>query len=259
MDFLDPKSVLNLDHIRHELVRMEDTIIFNFIERSYFPTCPVVYHANHERLPLPDFDGSFLDWAHMHMEMTQSQLRRFEAPDQVPFYPGSILPPILPPVQYPKLLAPYAPQINYNDRIKAIYLDSVVPLVSLGEGTSWENLGSVTSCDIDCLQALSRRIHFGKFVAEAKFQLEPEKYTALIKNRDVDGIMDSITNKFVEDKILKRLQAKATVYGVDPLDRNCSKRVTPEYLAKIYKEYVIPITKEVEVEYLLRRLEGEDL
>lgn len=32
------------------------------------------------------------------------------------------------------------------------------------------NYGSSAMYDVFCLQALSRRIHFGKFVAEAKFR-----------------------------------------------------------------------------------------
>lgn len=102
---------------------------------------------------------------------------------------------------------------------------------------------------------MSRRIHFGKFVAEAKFQSDIPLYTKLIKSKDVEGIMKNITNSAVEEKILERLTKKAEVYGVDPTNESGERRITPEYLVKIYKEIVIPITKEVEVEYLLRRLE----
>ena len=37
------------------------------------------------------------------------------------------------------------------------------------------NYGSAAVCDIAVLQALSKRIHFGKFIAEAKFQSERER------------------------------------------------------------------------------------
>ena len=79
-------------------------------------------------------------------------------------------------------------------------------------------------------------------------------YTELIRKRDIQGLIDSITNTEVEEKILARLTRKAEVYGVDPMGDNSQRKITPEYLVRIYKNVVIPITKEVEVEYLLRRL-----
>lgn len=258
MDFTKPQTVLNLQNIRDELVKMEDTIIFNFIERSHYPTCPPVYAKDHPGLRITNFDGSFLDWALLHMEMTHSQLRRFESPDETPFFPDKILKPILPSINYPQVLASYAPQVNYNNKIKDVYEKEIVPLISKYDGDQAENYGSVATRDIECLQSLSRRIHFGKFVAEAKFKAEKDLYTKLIKNKDINGIMENITNSAVEEKILKRLTTKAEVYGVDPTNKEGERRITPEYLVKIYKEFVIPITKEVEVEYLLRRLEVED-
>ncbi|SCW01266.1 LAFE_0D08790g1_1 [Lachancea fermentati] len=257
MDFLKPDTVLDLKNIRDELVRMEDTIIFNFIERSHYPTCPTVYRENDPALKIPDFSGSFLDWALMHLEMVQSQIRRFESPDETPFFPDKILAPILPSINYPRVLASYSPQVNYNDKIKDVYIKQIVPLVSKYDGDSWENLGSIASRDIECLQSLSRRIHFGKFVAEAKFQADRALYSKLIKEKDIEGLYKSITNEAVEEKILERLCVKADVYGVDPTNKEGQRKITPEYLVKIYKELVIPLTKEVEIEYLLRRLESE--
>ncbi|CCH59085.1 hypothetical protein TBLA_0B02430 [Henningerozyma blattae CBS 6284] len=233
---------------------MEDTIIFNFIERSHFPTCPTVYEVNNKELNIPNFDGSFLDWAHVQLEIAHSQLRRFESPDENPFFPDKLLKPILPRLEYPPVLDPVASNINYNSKIKNIYIEHIIPLVSKYVGDQPENYGSVATRDIDCLQSLSRRIHFGKFVAEAKFQSNIPLYTELIKNKDIAGITENITNSAVEEKILERLTKKAEVYGVDPTTNSNETKITPEYLVKIYKEFVIPITKEVEIDYLLRRL-----
>ena len=41
--------------------------------------------------------------------------------------------------------------------------------------------GSTANCDLNALQAISKRIHYGKFVAEAKFQAQPEEYGKLIR------------------------------------------------------------------------------
>lgn len=260
MDFTKPETVLNLQNIRDELVKMEDSIIFKFIERSHFATCFGVYQIDNPNLTLgSNFHGSFLDWALSHLEITHSQLRRFESPDQIPFFPQVLQKSILPNINYPKLLAHYSNEINYNDKIKRIYIEQMVPLISKIDKDDPNNYGSIASCDIECLQSLSRRIHFGKFVAEAKYQANKELYNDLILKKDVKGIMHHITNSAVEEKILQRLTKKAEVYGVDPTNSEGERRITPEYLVHIYKEFVIPITKEVEVEYLLRRLEDPDL
>ncbi|GAV27633.1 hypothetical protein PMKS-001101 [Pichia membranifaciens] len=90
-----------------------------------------------------------------------------------------------------------------------------------------------------------------------------EKNSAQIKipnfDGDVDGIMANITNSAVEENILKRLMEKAKAYGTDPTAGNQgTSKVHPEAVVGIYKDWVIPLTKKVEVEYLLRRLEDKD-
>ena len=49
-------------------------------------------------------------------------------------------------------------------------------------------------------QALSKRIHYGKFVAEAKFLAAEDRYRALIAAQDEEGIMDALTDRAVEQK-----------------------------------------------------------
>ncbi|GME93762.1 hypothetical protein B5S28_g69 [[Candida] boidinii] len=259
MDFFKPATVLNLANIREALIRMEDTIIFNFIERSQFYGCPSIYKNN--KFKIPEFDGSFMDWLLVQTEKTQSQVRRFQAPDESPFFPDELLPTFLPPINYPKILANFSDQINVNDEIKKIYINEIVTHISIRNKDDEVNFGSTAMSDIDCLQSLSRRIHFGKFVAEAKFQNETERFTKLILEKDVKGIEEAITNAAVEAKILERLIEKAKAYGTDPslrYSQSAQGKIKPEVLVKIYKDYVIPLTKKVEVDYLLRRLEDDE-
>ncbi|CDK29391.1 unnamed protein product [Kuraishia capsulata CBS 1993] len=258
MDFMKPETVLNLANIRDALVRMEDTIIFDLIERSQFFQSPSVYKP--DVFPIPDFQGSFLEWSLLQLEKAHSQVRRYEAPDETPFFPDQLLKSFLPPLNYPPVLASYSNEINANDEIMRMYIHEIVPLISAGEGEQPENLGSTCTADIEALQALSRRIHFGKFVAEAKFRAETERFTKLILNKDVEGIEDAITNSAVEEKILLRLLEKGQAYGTDPTmkySQNPQSKVKPEVLVRIYKDLVIPLTKKVETDYLLRRLEDE--
>lgn len=255
MNFGEPESVYNLNNIRQALVRMEDTIIFNLIERSDFPASPIVYEA-HPDLQIPSHEGSFLDWLFGEHERVQSQVRRFQSPDQFPFYPKQVQGSFLPPIQYPKVLANYFREVNINDEIKRVYIGEMVPRVAQ-KGEDLENIGSTAMADIAVLQSLSRRIHFGMFVAEAKFRAERAKFTALIKARDTEAILGEITNAKVEELILERLVEKAKAYGTDP-SVETQPKVQPEVVVGIYKDWVIPLTKKVEVDYLLRRLEDSD-
>lgn len=258
MDFMKVSTVLDLDNIRKALVRMEDTIVFNLIERSQFFSSPSVYEQ--KKFPIPNFDGSFLIWMLLQIERTHSQVRRYQAPDEVPFFPNDLLPSFLPDTKYPKILASYSKEINANTELLGCYVNHIVPKVSCADGDQEENWGSVTVCDINCLQAISRRIHFGMFVAEAKYQAEKPKFISLIKARDSSGIEKAITNSAVEEKVLERLQAKSRAYGTDPslhYSHNPQSKADPKIVSQLYKDYVIPLTKAIEVDYLLRRLEDE--
>ncbi|KAF3993732.1 hypothetical protein FT663_01145 [Candidozyma haemuli var. vulneris] len=256
MDFQKAETVLDLDNIRAALVRMEDTILFALIERSQFFESPSVYEI--DKYKIEGFSGSFMEWLLLQTEKTHSQVRRYQAPDEMPFFPDELITPILPPIKYPRILAYYGDEINVNKEILQFYVNEIVPGVSCNKGDQSENSGSVAVCDVECLQAISRRIHFGKFVAESKFRENRELYTKLIEARDVKGIEDSITNSAVEQKILDRLREKCQAYGTDPGLRwlkVVQLKVKPEVIIDLYQRYVIPLTKKVEVDYLLRRLE----
>jgi chorismate mutase len=56
--------------------------------------------------------------------------------------------------------------VNINDKIKSTYIDKFLPLFC--EAGDDSNYGSTATSDIAVLQALSKRIHYGKYVAEGK-------------------------------------------------------------------------------------------
>lgn len=189
-------------------------------------------------------------------------------------------------------------------------------------------------------QALSKRIHYGMFVAESKFRTLEAKYTALIQAQDGDGLMAAITDPAVEAKVgtkmavdmracmlharvltalqtivcmsspggawawptpstapaplpsrrlpetscsavvpacptptkptplgqvIERVQRKAAIFGQDVAaagdvaasgDAEQTHKVPPKVVAQLYKDWIMPLTKVVEVEYLLHRLDG---
>jgi len=81
------------------------------------------------------------------------------SPDELPFF-DKIQKPVLPKLEYPKVLHPN--DINVNKKIWDSYINDIVPRICPIDDDS--NYGSSATIDISCLQALSRRIHFGKII-----------------------------------------------------------------------------------------------
>ncbi|KEY71481.1 hypothetical protein S7711_03548 [Stachybotrys chartarum IBT 7711] len=258
VDTADIAAALDLSRIRFQLIRLEDTITFHLIERVQFSLNQNIYIPG--AVAIPNSSLSFFDWYFQEQEKLQSLIRRYESPDEYPFYPEAIQKAILKPLNYPAIL--HANDVNVNDKIKQFYIEKFLPAVcpDFGHGDrgeSQENYGSSATCDIACLQALSRRIHYGKFVAESKFRSDEENYIRMIKAEDREGIAESITNKAVEKKVLERLRLKAETYGRDPSVTNGTindHKINVDAVVSMYEDFVIPLTKEVEVEYLMQRL-----
>jgi chorismate mutase len=172
-------------------------------------------------------------------ERLQSLVRRYQSPDEYPFFPEALQEPILKPLHYPQILHPN--HVNVNAQLKDCYINHILPAACLqtgrdDRGEQEENYGSAATCDVLTIQALSRRIHFGKFVAESKFRTETERFVKLIKDEDRKGIDDAITNAAVEKKVLERLRLKAKTYGTDPeLGANGSSKVNADAVVAMYK------------------------
>jgi len=80
----------------------------------------------------------------------------------------------------------------------------------------------------------------------------------LIQAEDRAGIGAAITNEAVEKKVLERLRLKAQTYGTDPsTGAEGPNKINVEQVVAMYADFVIPLTKEVEVEYLMQRLLSE--
>lgn len=72
--------------------------------------------------------------------------------------------------------------------------------------------------------------------------------------------MKLLTFKSVEEMVKKRVEKKAVVFGQEiSLNSNDDKKgkskFDPSVASQLYEKWVIPLTKEVQVEYLLRRLD----
>lgn len=94
-----------------------------------------------------------------------------------------------------------------------------------------------------------------QFVAEAKFRKNPEEYSLYIGKKDQEKLLEMLTVTKVEENLLKRLRKKAELYGTDSVDSASPRdKINVDLVVRIYREWLIPLTKQVEVEYLLQRL-----
>lgn len=247
---------LSLNSIRDSLIRQEDTIIFNLIERIKFPTNPTFYK---QQLPSSsNISGSLFHYLLQQTEALQSKVGRYLSPEEIPFFPDNLPGSIVPPTKCTPVLHPAAQSVNVNGKILDIYTNQILPLFCIeGDGS---NFATTAACDIQLLQALSRRIHYGLYVAEVKFRDSTDDYKPFILAQDRDALMKLLTFEAVEEMVKKRVAKKAKVFGQqvtlnDDSAKEVKGKVDPSLVLRLYDEWIMPLTKHVEVEYLLRRLD----
>ncbi|XP_078437759.1 chorismate mutase 2 [Wolffia australiana] len=239
-------EVTALEYVRERLIREEDSIVFALVERAKFP----------------QNGGDYESWLEFFVRQSEeifAKVGRYLNPEEVPFYPENLPEPLIRP-KFNEFLHPAAASVNMSHEIFKIYVGELTKLVAR-EGDDGD-YGSTVGSDLVCLQALSRRIHFGRFMAEVKFRESPEDYIPLIKAKDRKGLMELLTFADVEAAVKRRVAKKAMIFGQDvELDEKTrgarvepKYKVDPEVAARIYGEWVIPLTKTVQVEYLLKRL-----
>jgi chorismate mutase len=239
---------LDLDTIRSVLIRQEETLIFALVERAQFKVNARIYQRG--GMPLPDFSGSFVEYLLHGTEALHATVRRYTSPDEHPFFKNLPVP-ILPALAAPAPIA--ATAVNINARIQQVYEQHIIPAVC-APGDD-EQYGSSAVCDVACLQALSKRIHYGKFVAESKYCRQPAAFAPLLRAGDTAGVLALITDAAVEARLLRRVERKAATYGqeIDADGPTQAYKIPPRLIADIYRDWIIPLTKGVEVAYLLER------
>ncbi|KXS22100.1 chorismate mutase [Gonapodya prolifera JEL478] len=259
-----PTGPLSLGKLRQTLIRLEDTIVFALIERAQFAHNAIIYEPG--KFDFKDFGGSFMEWVLRETEVVHAKVRRFASPDENPFF-DDLPDAILPALEYPPVLHPN--NINVNPDILRMYTQEIIPAICRpGDDLQY---GSASTRDVECLQALSRRIHCGKFVAEAKF-LDPAQhdlYVDAIRRGDAARCEELLTNKAVEAQVVRRMRRKALIYGQDitidgevetkprpesPTGGQGSRKIDLDVVVNMYEKFVIPLTVKVEVDYLMRRL-----
>jgi len=253
-------------------MRMEDSIVFSLVERAqykrnasvYEPDNPQLGHFKLHQLKSAGSDGCLGDWFIYQTECLHSQAHRYEHPTEFAFF-GPLPEPTLGSgklKQQKKILEAVPPEALINRRLLDIFRTKIIPHIC-EEGDD-SNHGSTAVQDVHCLQMMATRIYYGLFVAESKFRTETEKARALIRAQDRDGLMAFITKPDVEVKNIQRVILKARTFSqtistaeenqlAPTLSLKTSYKVNPEFIGAVFREFLMPLTKDVEVEYLLKR------
>jgi chorismate mutase len=235
---------LQLDHLRGVLVRLEETIIFGLIERSQFYRNERVYERGGMGGALNG--ESLLEYVLHEAERSHAKVRRYTSPDEYPFFDDLPAPMLAPLVYADNPL--HAHHVNLNGEIMAAYVNEIVPFTCReGDDT---NYGSCAVIDVHLLQAISKRIHYGMFIAESKYRECTARFNAMIRANDAVGLEASITVPEVEVQLYSRVARKATAYSGELL-RAGEGGINPDTVRTIYERWILPLCKQVEVVYLL--------
>nr|AFK41827.1 unknown [Lotus japonicus] len=252
----NPGNVYTLESVRKGLVRQEDTIVYGLIDRARFPLNSHTYEENYSKIP--GFCGSLVEFVVQNTEAVQAKAGRYQNPEENAFFPEHFPLSIVPSYPFTQILHPGAASININKSIWKKYFDELLPILVASGGDG--NYAQTAASDLSLLQAISRRIHYGKFVAEVKFRESPQDYEPLIRAKDREGLMKLLTFESVEEMVRKRVEKKAMVFGQDvglngDDEKKVKRKFDPSVASRSYQKWIIPLTKEVQVEYLLRRLD----
>lgn len=156
------------------------------IERAQYRRNYDIYDP--KKLKLRNVYGSplsFLEWMLIETEKLHSKVRRYTSPEEHPFYESLLPPPIISELEYPELLSVKKGVVNVNTEVMRWYVEKIIDRLCINGDD--EQHGSSVLCDIAALQAISKRVHIGKFVAESKFLESSAEYTRLVEQGDVTG------------------------------------------------------------------------
>ncbi|CAI0388345.1 unnamed protein product [Linum tenue] len=236
---------LNLESISRSLICQEDSTIYCLPERAQYGYNAFIYEA--DAFAEDGLEGSLVEHVVKESEMFHAKLGRFESASERPFFPKELPDMFLPPNQ--------CVIIDVNHKMWDVYFQNLLPNL-VKEGSDGFYASSAVR-DANCLLAISKRVHTGRFFAESKFTANTKEYTAAIKAQDKEALMNLLSYPKVEENVKERVLMKAKKLAEEVAvneESQAAYKIYPSLVRELYARWVIPLTKEVQVEYLLRRL-----
>ena len=244
---------LNLDLIALKLEGLEETIILKLIDRAQFKTNAPCYRKGESGFEGAG-DKSLLDIRLFYQEEMDAQFGRYRQPEERPFNQNLPAPKRVVNLPPSLLMIDDFNRINLTREIFDSYLEFIPRFCVPGDDSQY---GSGTVTDVYALQAIAERIHYGAlYVAESKFEDDPAGYRTLIRENNISGIMERLTRREVEERIIKRIREKVA-YAQAKANIRVRNLIDPEIVQQYYRDHIIPLTKKGEIMYLMQRDTGK--
>ena len=232
---------MEISDIREILRECEKSIVFAIFERSRWKSNPSAYKID------PTTGKSLFTSLLEEIEKVHTKFGRYNCPEEHAFTNIDTKPTVNSTnksycIDY--FLDKRHTRINNNETIIDKYFNLLLPKIT-EEGED-ENLGSAVTADINLLQALSRRIHLGKLVAQSKYDSNKDWYSNIHTDEDY---FTKLTNLEVETAILERLKKKINNFNDELVNNFPNIRFKPSEIVNIYRDFIIPETKRVQISY----------
>ena len=246
---------MELDKIRERLIELEDIIIKGLYERAHYKQNLPIYEYNAEEFKYKNnFDGTYFDFMFKQIENVHSIAGRYKCFDERPFYRG--LQECRVEREYnshiPDNILKYSNKINSSPWIKIAYFNFITELCEEGKDAHY---GDSVLSDIFNLQAISKRIHYGILVMEAKYKESQYLYDKLLLQNSkqsghihVEQVCDisikaQLKNVNIEQETLERVKEKSIKTGFEK----------PDIIVKFFKYCIIPMTIQIELDYIFSK------
>jgi chorismate mutase len=240
---------LNLDHIASRLEGLEETIIHKLIDRAQWCVNDTAYLSGMSGFAGNDSRSLFELRLFYHEEM-DAKFGRFCVPEERPF--NGSLPTPQREVNLPEtgLHIRDFDCVNFAQAVLSSYRLLLPKICPQGDDGQY---GSSVEHDVYAVQAIARRLHYGAlYVAESKYRGDPHGYAQLIKEKDSEALLAKLTRKEVEDKIVARVKDKVRQAQIK-INKSVRNLVKPEPIIVYYRDFLIPLTKQGQILYLLNR------
>jgi chorismate mutase len=252
---------LELNLIAAHLEGLEETIIHRLIDRAQFAANPGAYVKGHS-----GFEGagekSLFDVRLRYQEEMDAAFGRYQVPEERPFHTDL-------PAPRRQVRLPDSPLdvddldvVTVTPAIVCGYQGFLDRLCAPAAGTAADpatvpvddgQYGSSVEHDVLAIQAIARRVHFGAlYVAESKYRSQPEAFNRMLDAADRQAVLHAITRPEVEKRILTRVAEKVD-YVQATINESVRRRVERTVVLDLYRDLIIPLTKEGEVRYLFNR------
>jgi len=212
----------DLNTIRNRLESLEETIIFRLLDRVQFKQNLPVYQA-----------GAILDDMHKSVEEICAKYNRFNAVEEKSFFDLG------------------KNEINLTAQIRRNYENFIKTACEIGDDSEY---GSTAEADISALQTISKRIHYGSvYVAESKFEENPQAFTEAVMANDKEKVVEMLRNPAKEELVLSRVFEKCEKIQ-SAYTSQFRRTIDSKIIKEFYKNTIIPLTVEGELQYFFRRV-----